>query len=118
MQVAEVLALYDYNAWANARILDTAARVTGAQFVAPVPFSRGGLRSTLVHTLDAERVWRDRWRGLPPPVPLREEDFPDVGALAARWREEETQLRCAGYFAHPTPLLGALGAIVQCGGHG
>ena len=25
---------------------------------------------------------------------------------------------CAGYFAHPTPLLGPLGAIVQCGGHG
>ena len=92
MQVAEVRALYDYNAWANARILRTAARVTGEQFVAPAAFSQGGLRGTLLHTLGAERIWRERLQGVPLSPPLREADFPDVGTLAARWREEEGRL--------------------------
>jgi uncharacterized damage-inducible protein DinB len=92
MQVAEVRALYDYNAWANSRLLDTAARVTAEQFVAPAAFSQGGLRGTLVHTLGAERIWRERLQGRQLSPPLREADFPDVGTLAARWREEEARL--------------------------
>ncbi len=92
MPVAEVRALYDYNAWANSRLLDTAARVTAEQFVAPAAFSQGGLRGTLVHTLSAERIWRERLQGRQLSPPLREADFPDVGTLAARWREEEARL--------------------------
>ena len=92
MQVAEVRALYDYNAWANARILGTAARVTGEQLVAPAAFSQGGLRGTLLHTLAAERNWRERLQGVPLSPPLREADFPDIGTLAARWREEASRL--------------------------
>ena len=112
MQVADVRALYDYNAWANARILGTAARVTGEQFVAPAAFSQGGLRGTLLHTLGAERIWRERLQGVPLSPPLREADFPDVGTLAARWREEASRLDALWWLAcSSAQLLGAPVAI-------
>jgi uncharacterized damage-inducible protein DinB len=85
--------LYDYNYWANERILRTAENVSNTQFVAPAPFSWGGLRGTLVHTMSAEWVWRSRWQGVSPTGFLHVEDFPTVAALGARWRDEETKMR-------------------------
>ncbi len=93
MRVSDVLTLYDYNAWANGRVLDAAAKVPVAQFVAPAELSFDSLRGTLVHTLDAELDWRCRWQGLPSPPRLQQEDFADAGALVARWREEDARLR-------------------------
>ena len=87
------LTLYDYNYWANERILRAADDVSDAQFVAPAPFSWGGLRGTLVHTLSAEWLWRSRWQGVSPTAFLRVEDFPTLAALRERWREEETKMR-------------------------
>jgi uncharacterized damage-inducible protein DinB len=34
MNKSEILALFDYNYWANERVLSAAARVTPAQFIA------------------------------------------------------------------------------------
>ncbi len=85
--------LYDYNYWANERILRAAENVSDAQFVAPAPFSWGGLRGTLVHTMGAEWIWRSRWQGISPIASLRANDYPTVAALRARWREEETKVR-------------------------
>ena len=85
--------LYDYNYWANERILCAADAVSDAQFVAPARFSWGGLRGTLVHTLGAEWIWRSRWQGVSPTASLRVEDYPTVAALRARWRDEETKMR-------------------------
>ena len=87
------LTLYDYDYWANERILRAADKVSDAQFVAPAAFSWGGLRGTLVHTLGAEWIWRSRWQGVSPTASLRVDDYPTVAALRARWREEETKMR-------------------------
>ena len=85
--------LYDYNYWANERVLRAADRVSDAQFAAPARFSWGGLRGTLIHTLGAEWIWRSRWQGVSPAASLRVEDYPTVAALRAPWREEETKVR-------------------------
>jgi len=85
--------LYNYNYWANERILRAADKVGDAQFVAPARFSWDGLRGTLVHTLGAEWIWRSRWQGFSPNASLRAEDYLTVAALRARWREEETRMR-------------------------
>ena len=85
--------LYDYNYWANERILRAADKASDAQFVVPARFSWGGLRGTLVHTMGAEWIWRSRWQGVSPTASLRVEDYPTVTALRARWREEETKMR-------------------------
>ncbi len=52
--------LYDYNYWANARVLTAAARVSPAQLAEPARLSHGSLRGTLAHTLGTEIVWRLR----------------------------------------------------------
>ena len=92
MKQNEILTLYQYNSWANARILNMVARVTPEQFLAPATFSHGGLRGTLVHTLSAEWIWRKRWEGDSPTHILHPEDFPSFGVLHSRWQAEEKAL--------------------------
>lgn len=92
MKKSEVLTFYQYNAWANARILNATAQVPVEQFLAPASYSHGGLRGTLVHILFAEWIWRVRWEGISPtegPIP---EDFPTFNSLRERWQREEKAL--------------------------
>jgi uncharacterized damage-inducible protein DinB len=84
-----IATLYRYNAWANARILAAAARVTPAQFLAGGGASYDSIRDTLVHTLGAQWLYLERWHGrspraLPPPA-----EFPDLAAVCARWQDVE-----------------------------
>lgn len=71
MLVAYFKTLYDYNYWANAKILETAEQVSEAQFIEETPESHGRLRGTLVHVLSAEWMWRSRWQGTSPMEDLR-----------------------------------------------
>jgi uncharacterized damage-inducible protein DinB len=91
MNKKDIQLLFDYNHWCNARILDTAAKLTDEQFCAPGAFPHGGLRGTLVHTLFAEWTWRMRWLGTAPDYRYRFnlEDFPTIAALQKRWADEE-----------------------------
>ena len=92
MNKQDILILYQYNQWANAKILNTAANVTQEQYLAPASFPHGGLRGTLVHALFAEWIWRKRWEGTSPTQRLKPEDFPTIESLRSRWLEEEKQL--------------------------
>jgi len=92
MNKPDILLLYKYNQWTNKKILDAVAKVTPEQFLAPASFPHGGLRSTLVHALFAEWIWRNRWEGTSPTVRLKPDDFPTFEALRARWTEEEKLL--------------------------
>jgi uncharacterized damage-inducible protein DinB len=92
MNKQDVQMLYEYNRWANARILGAAAKISETQFLAPTTFPHGGLRGTLVHTLFAEWVWRLRWQGAAQNFRLKPEDFPTFAGLKARWIEEELKL--------------------------
>jgi uncharacterized damage-inducible protein DinB len=92
MNKSDIVLLYQYNQWANARILNAASRVTHEQFLAPAAFPHGGLRGTLTHVLFAEWIWRTRWEGASPAFRLKPEDFPTFDSLRARWAEEEKSL--------------------------
>ena len=92
MNKQDITLLYKYNQWANARILDAAAHVTGEQFLAPATFPHGGLRDTLVHALFAEWIWRHRWEGTSPAVRLKPDEFPTFESLRAQWADEERLL--------------------------
>ena len=86
--------LYDYNYWANARILAVAENLSEAQFVAPAGMSHGGLRGTLVHALAAEWIWRKRCHErVFPTTMMAAAEFPTLAALRERWQEEETAMR-------------------------
>ena len=92
MNKHDILTLYQYNQWTNAKILNTAAQVTKEQYLAMASFPHGGLRGTLVHALFAEWIWRNRWEGTSPTYRLNPEDFPTFESLHGRWLDEEKQL--------------------------
>jgi uncharacterized damage-inducible protein DinB len=92
MNKQDILLLYRYNQWSSKKILDTAAKVTPEQFLAPSSFPHGGLRSTLVHAMFAQWIWRQRWEGTSPSQRFKPDEFPTFEALRTRWEEEETSL--------------------------
>jgi len=92
MKKDEILTLYQYNAWANTRILNATSTVNHEQFLAPTSFSYGSLRATLVHTLFAEWIWRRRWEGYSPTEWLMPEDFSTFEELQDRWNTETSNL--------------------------
>lgn len=93
MQVEDIQMLFDYGYQTNARLLDTAAQLTPAQFTQPV-FKIGSVHRTLVHQMSAEWVWRSRLQeGVSPTAHLDPADFPSLEAIRAWWRTEETAMR-------------------------
>jgi uncharacterized damage-inducible protein DinB len=94
MQKSDLLLLYDYNYWANQRILAAVKKVSQESFMAPATHSWGGLHGTLVHILAAEWVWRKRCQEqISPSALLRAEDFPSFEALHQHWQAEEQTMR-------------------------
>jgi uncharacterized damage-inducible protein DinB len=90
--------LYEYNAWANGRILDAAAHLSPAQFIAARGISFASIRDTLVHTMSGQWLYLERWRGRSPRETLDPELFLDLAAIRGRWDEieYETQAFVAG----------------------
>jgi uncharacterized damage-inducible protein DinB len=90
--------LYRYNAWANARVLDSAAQLTPAQLLAPGGASFESVRDTLVHTMGAQWLFLERWHGRSPRALPDAKDFPDLASIRARWDaiERDTQAFIAG----------------------
>jgi uncharacterized damage-inducible protein DinB len=93
MKTAEILTLLDYNAWANGRVLEAAARLYPEQFVAEPDPAVPSPRRTLVHVLYAEQLWRTRLQTGMSMEPLRPEDFADAEVLRARWDAELGSMR-------------------------
>jgi uncharacterized damage-inducible protein DinB len=105
MNIDEIKLLYEYNDWADARILAACARVSPEQYAAPTPTVTGhdGLRATMVHMLDNLWQWRITLQGYyAEPLAdeaaydateLHEDAFPTLAALQARWQIEQRELR-------------------------
>lgn len=68
-RLLHIHALYDYNAWANARVLAAAMALTRDQLNAPGDGAYGSVRETLVHTMSAQGGWLARWQSTLPIVP-------------------------------------------------
>lgn len=91
MRVEDFRLLYQYNRWANARVLDSVAALPGERFTEDVSGSFRSVRDTLTHILAAEWIWLKRWKGTSPPALLDPVEFPDVAAFKARWAEVEAE---------------------------
>lgn len=93
MNVEWIRTLYGYNAWANRRILDTAAQLTSEQLKAPGRASFDSIHATLVHTMSAHWIWLSRWQGISPRAMLDPATFATLADIRARWQqiEQETQ---------------------------
>ncbi len=95
MQREEIQLLFDYNAWANERVLAAAEGLSEAEYTADVPgLSHGSIRATFVHALGAEIVWRRRClEGVSPVALLPAADVPTFAMLRRRWLAEDAALR-------------------------
>ncbi len=105
MKIDEIELLFDYNDWADARILAACARVSPEQYAAPTSLGtgRGGLRATMVHMLD--NIWQQRItlqgyyrEPLADEVAydateLHEDAIPTFAALRERWMREQREMR-------------------------
>ncbi len=61
--------LFDYNAWANRRLLDGCAAVPADQFTRDLHSSFPSVRDTLAHIAGAEWIWGERFHGVSPAAP-------------------------------------------------
>src|SRR5216684_9425047 len=92
MSPQEMQLLYDYNAWANRRVLAAAEPLTAEQFLRQTGSSFSSLRDTLAHIYAAEWVWLERFQGRSPAALPDAAKFPDVISLRGRWLEHEARL--------------------------
>jgi uncharacterized damage-inducible protein DinB len=77
--------LYDYDAWANRRVLDAAAALSPEQFLRDLGSSFRSVRDTLVHIMGAQWVWLERWKGRTPAGLLKAEDYPTFESVRDAW---------------------------------
>lgn len=89
MKPEEIRALYDYNRWANRRLLEAAATLTAPQFTEDRGSSFGSVRDTLAHIYASEAVWLSRWKGVSPSAYAEAAGFPSVAVLAEQWDQLE-----------------------------
>lgn len=88
MSTTELIATYyQYQQFATARILAAAERVPFAQLTVPVLEGFDPVRSALVHTMWAQRLWLDRFMGKPRVPQFQPRDFDSIAAIRARWAE-------------------------------
>ena len=85
MQIDAIRELYDYNHWANQRVLSAMTPLTDDMFTRNMGNSFVSLRDTLAHILGAEWIWLERWLGRSPNALLSASDFPTLQALQRRW---------------------------------
>jgi uncharacterized damage-inducible protein DinB len=93
MNTQNIHIMYNYNYWASGKILEAAAKITEEQFLAPAEFPYGGLRGTLFHIVDGERLWRVLFETNKVVEEWQEEDFPTFKSLEVKFHEEERALK-------------------------
>ena len=93
MTVKDLEALYDYNYWANGRLLQVVSRLTSEEFTRQVAGSYGSVRNTLVHVLSTEWGWLERCGGHQRGARLKSEDYPTFESLNATWTDVEKYVR-------------------------
>jgi uncharacterized damage-inducible protein DinB len=81
--------LFDYNRWANGRVLERCADLPPGALSRPAALSMGSIRGVLAHQLGTEVLWLARCRGQSPATILMEHDFPDLPSLVSRWRRQD-----------------------------
>ncbi len=81
--------LYRYTYWARDRQLAACAALTDEEFKRPMGNSFSSLRETLVHLLQVEWIWLERWNQRAPKVWPSDAGLTGLGQVAERWQEIE-----------------------------
>ncbi len=79
--------MFQYNAWADRRLLDACASLTGEQFTRSLGSSFSSVRDTVAHLYGAEWVWNERFQGRSPSALNPGTAFPDFASVRAKLEE-------------------------------
>jgi uncharacterized damage-inducible protein DinB len=102
VKIDEIKLLMAYNDWCDDRLLAACASVTPEQYAAPGSYSRGGLRTTMVHILD--NLWQQRItlqgyyekpladEAAYDATELHEDSLPTLAMLQERWAVERREM--------------------------
>lgn len=99
----DIRLLYEYERWANRRVLKAASTLSDEQFTRAMSGSFHCVRDTLLHISAGGWIWLAYWRN-PPDSPASLSDlkakrddlfspeaFPNVNALQSKWIEVELE---------------------------
>jgi uncharacterized damage-inducible protein DinB len=99
----DIQLLYEYDRWANNRVLQAASKLNVEEFTRDLGGSFRSIRDTLVHIVGGEWIWLAYWQ-LPShsgvfEVELRtrrdtlfnSKAFPDLAAVKSKWAEVEKE---------------------------
>jgi len=84
MTKKEIQLLFEYDQWADLKMLEALAALTSDQFKKDLGASFGGIQGTLVHILSADKIWLNRWTGKLP-EPLKVDNFPTIEVIKKQW---------------------------------
>ena len=95
MNLHNIQLMFNYNYWANGKILASTSKVTEEQLHTPADYPYGGLHGTLLHIVDAELIWRILFetQSFSNYVELKAEDVSTHELLAKKFHEEEASMR-------------------------
>jgi uncharacterized damage-inducible protein DinB len=82
--------LFQYNQWADRRMLDACSALTNEQFTRDLGSSFRSVRDTLVHLYGAEWVWNERIEGRSPSSLTAGTTFPDIASVRAKLEEMDS----------------------------
>ena len=93
MRIDDIQLLFEYNDWANDKILGEAESLTSEQLRAPNEAGWGSLLGTLFHLMEAHYAWRQMLTRGAFTDYLAESDFPDVAAIRRFMLDERARFR-------------------------
>jgi uncharacterized damage-inducible protein DinB len=79
--------LFQYNLWADLRLLDACSSLTSEQFTRNLGSSFSSVRDTVAHLYGAEWVWNERIQGRSPTALVPGTKFPDLASVRAKLEE-------------------------------
>jgi len=79
--------MFQYNQWADRRLLDACAALSNEQFTRNLGSSFSSVRDTVVHLYGAEYVWNERIQGRSPAALVSGAGFPDLASIRAKLEE-------------------------------
>jgi uncharacterized damage-inducible protein DinB len=94
MEKNDLILLFEYNRWANAKVMAASKKLMPGQLFAPAPVSFGSVMGSLAHILSAERIWRMRMQeGISLSHQITAADFTGLDDLATQWQAEESKMK-------------------------
>ncbi len=99
----DIRLLYEYDRWANNRVLQAASALTVEQFTRDLGGSFRSVRDTLVHIVGGEWGWLTYWKEPSPSatflkdlwdrhdVLFNPDSFPDITGVKSKWAEVERE---------------------------